>query len=131
MHILVANDDGILSPGLQVLAEACQTVGHVTVVAPDREQSAQSHALTMSRPLRPVLRPDGSWQVDGTPADCVLLALEVLMPELPAFVFSGINHGPNLGAGRPRLGHGFRGYARRSCWGFPEWRSPLPADGTT
>lgn len=97
MHILVANDDGILSPGLQVLAEACQTVGHVTVVAPDREQSAQSHALTMTRPLRPVLRPDGTWQVDGTPTDCVLLALEALMPELPAFVFSGVNHGPNMG----------------------------------
>ncbi|MEP6589731.1 MAG: 5'/3'-nucleotidase SurE [Gemmatimonadota bacterium] len=97
MHILVANDDGILSPGLQVLAEACQAVGHVTVVAPDREQSAQSHALTMTRPLRPVRRPDGSWQVDGTPTDCVLLALESLMPERPAFVFSGINHGPNLG----------------------------------
>ncbi|HEY8061667.1 MAG TPA: 5'/3'-nucleotidase SurE [Gemmatimonadales bacterium] len=97
MHILVANDDGILSPGLQVLAEACQTVGQVTVVAPDREQSAQSHALTMTRPLRPVIRPDGSWQVDGTPTDCVLLALEALMPELPAFVFSGINHGPNMG----------------------------------
>jgi 5'/3'-nucleotidase len=97
MHILVANDDGILSPGLQILAEACQTVGHVTVVAPDREQSAQSHALTMTRPLRPVIRPDGSWQVDGTPTDCVLVALEVLMPERPAFVFSGVNHGPNMG----------------------------------
>lgn len=97
MHILVANDDGIHSPGLQVLAEACQTVGHVTVVAPDREQSAQSHALTMTRPLRPFLRPDGSWQVDGTPTDCVLLALEALMPERPAFVFSGVNHGPNMG----------------------------------
>ncbi len=97
MHILVANDDGILSPGLQVLAEACQTVGHVTVVAPDREQSAQSHALTMSRPLRPIRRPDGTWQVDGTPTDCVLLALEALMPERPSFVFSGINHGPNMG----------------------------------
>lgn len=97
MHILVANDDGILSPGLQVLAEACQTVGHVTVVAPDREQSAQSHALTMTRPLRPVRRPDGTWQVDGTPTDCVLLALEALMPEPPDFVFSGVNHGPNMG----------------------------------
>ncbi len=97
MHILVVNDDGILSPGIQVLAEACQTVAHVTVVAPDREQSAQSHALTLTRPLRPVARPDGSWQVDGTPTDCVLLALEALMPEQPAFVFSGINHGPNMG----------------------------------
>jgi 5'-nucleotidase len=66
-------------------------------VAPDREQSAQSHALTLTRPLRPVARPDGSWQVDGTPTDCVLIALEALMPERPAFVFSGINHGPNMG----------------------------------
>ncbi len=97
MEILVVNDDGILSPGLQVLAEACRTVGNVTVVAPDREQSAQSHALTLTRPLRPVRRPDGSWQVDGTPTDCVVLAIEALMPERPAVVFSGINHGPNMG----------------------------------
>ena len=97
MQILVANDDGILAPGIQVLAEACSAVGQVTVVAPDREQSAQSHALTMSRPLRPVRRPDGTWQVDGTPTDCVMLAIEALMPVRPDFVFSGINHGPNMG----------------------------------
>jgi 5'-nucleotidase len=98
MHILVTNDDGILSPGLLVLAEACRQVADVTVVAPDREQSAQSHALTLTRPLRPVRRPDGTWQVDGTPTDCVLLALEApLVSEKPAFVFSGINHGPNMG----------------------------------
>ncbi|HRP08220.1 MAG TPA: 5'/3'-nucleotidase SurE [Gemmatimonadales bacterium] len=98
MHILCTNDDGILSPGLQVLASACRQVGEVTVVAPDREQSAQSHALTLTRPLRPVRRPDGTWQVDGTPTDCVLLAVEApLMPERPRFVFSGINHGPNMG----------------------------------
>ncbi len=98
MNILVANDDGILAPGIQILAEACRTAGNVTVVAPDREQSAQSHALTMTRPLRPVRRPDGTWQVDGTPTDCVLLALEApLMPEAPSYVFSGINHGANLG----------------------------------
>jgi 5'-nucleotidase len=98
MHILVANDDGILAPGIQILAEACRTAGNVTVVAPDREQSAQSHALTMTRPLRPVRRPDGTWQVDGTPTDCVLLALEApLVPEVPSYVFSGINHGANLG----------------------------------
>ncbi len=98
MNILVTNDDGILSPGIQVLAEACRAVADVTVVAPDREQSAQSHALTMTRPLRPVRRTDGSWQVDGTPTDCVLLALEApLVSGRPDFVFSGINHGPNLG----------------------------------
>ncbi|HEY3934725.1 MAG TPA: 5'/3'-nucleotidase SurE [Gemmatimonadales bacterium] len=97
MRILVANDDGILSPGLQVLADACRQVGEVTVVAPDREQSGQSHALTLTRPLRPVAVGERSWQVDGTPTDCVLLALEALMPGRPDFVFSGINHGPNLG----------------------------------
>jgi 5'-nucleotidase len=97
MQILVANDDGILAPGIQVLAEACMAVGNVTVVAPDREQSAQSHALTLTRPLRPVRRPDGTWQVDGTPTDCVMLAIESLMPERPDFVFSGINHGQNMG----------------------------------
>jgi 5'-nucleotidase len=97
MEILVANDDGILSLGIQVLADACRQVGKVTVVAPDREQSGQSHALTLSRPLRPVSVGERAWQVDGTPTDCVLLALEALMPRHPDFVFSGINHGPNLG----------------------------------
>ncbi|HSB55814.1 MAG TPA: 5'/3'-nucleotidase SurE, partial [Gemmatimonadales bacterium] len=86
MHILVSNDDGILAPGLALLAEVCQRVGQVTVVAPDREQSGTSHSLTMHRPVRPSVRPDGSYQVDGTPTDCVLLALGVLMPERPAFV---------------------------------------------
>lgn len=97
MNILVSNDDGILAPGLALLAEVCQSVGQVTVVAPDREQSGTSHSLTMHRPLRPARRPDGSFQVDGTPTDCVLLALGVLMPEPPDFVFSGVNHGPNMG----------------------------------
>jgi len=97
MHILVSNDDGILAPGLAMLAEVCQTVAQVTVVAPDREQSGTSHSLTMHRPLRPARRPDGSFQVDGTPTDCVLLALGALMPERPDFVFSGVNHGPNMG----------------------------------
>lgn len=97
MQILVSNDDGILAPGLALLAEVCAEVGQVTVVAPDREQSGTSHSLTMHRPLRPRRRPDGSWQVDGTPTDCVLLALGALMPQRPEFVFSGINHGPNMG----------------------------------
>ena len=97
MNILVSNDDGILAPGLAVLAEACRSVGQVTVVAPDREQSGTSHSLTLHRPLRPVRRHDGSFQVDGTPTDCVLLAVGALMPERPDFVFSGVNHGPNMG----------------------------------
>ncbi len=69
----------------------------MTVVAPDREQSATSHSLTLHRPVRPMRRPDGAFQVDGTPTDCVMLALEALMPERPDFVFSGVNHGPNMG----------------------------------
>ncbi len=97
MHILVSNDDGILAPGLEYLAEACRSVGRVTVVAPDREQSGTSHSLTMHRPIRARRRPDGAFQVDGTPTDCVLLALGDLLDEQPDFVFSGVNHGPNMG----------------------------------
>ena len=97
MNFLVSNDDGILAPGIAQLAEACRVVGQVTVVAPDREQSGTAHSLTLHRPLRALRRHDGSFQVDGTPTDCVLLAVGALMPERPDFVFSGINHGPNMG----------------------------------
>jgi 5'-nucleotidase len=97
LKILVSNDDGILARGIAVLAEVCRVVAEVTVVAPDREQSGASHALTLSRPLRAERHPDGSYQVDGTPTDAVLLALGALMPGLPDYVFSGINHGPNMG----------------------------------
>jgi 5'/3'-nucleotidase len=97
MNILVSNDDGILAPGLGLLADICRTVGTVTVVAPDREQSGTSHSLTLHRPVRPSRRHDGAFQVDGTPTDCVLLALNTLMPQRPELVFSGINHGPNMG----------------------------------
>ncbi len=97
MNILVSNDDGVLAPGLAMLADACREAGDVTVVAPDREQSGTSHSLTLHRPLRPARRPDGAFQVDGTPTDCVMLAIEGLMPERPDFVFSGVNHGPNMG----------------------------------
>ena len=98
MNILVSNDDGILAQGLAVLADVCRTIGRVTVVAPDREQSGASHALTLSRPIRAERHPDGAYQVDGTPTDCVLLALGALLAdEKPDFVVSGINHGPNMG----------------------------------
>ncbi|HEU5466510.1 MAG TPA: 5'/3'-nucleotidase SurE [Gemmatimonadales bacterium] len=97
MDILISNDDGVLAQGLGVLAEACSTLGKVTVVAPDREQSGTSHSLTLHRPLRATRRADGAYQVDGTPTDCVLLALGALMPDKPDFVISGVNHGPNMG----------------------------------
>ncbi len=97
MRLLCSNDDGIHAHGLDVLVRAASQIGEVTVVAPDREQSATSHSLTLHHPLRPVRRGEGRFQVDGTPTDCVMLAVEVLMPERPDFVLSGVNHGQNMG----------------------------------
>src|SRR5262249_46622785 len=81
----------------ECLCAAAEPLGEVTVVAPDREQSATSHSLTLHHPLRPVRRGERKWQVGGTPTDCVMLAIEALMPERPDFLPSGINHGPNMG----------------------------------
>ncbi|HTR78948.1 MAG TPA: 5'/3'-nucleotidase SurE [Gemmatimonadaceae bacterium] len=97
MRLLVTNDDGIFAHGLECLVAAAERLGDVTVVAPDREQSATSHSLTLHHPLRPVTRGERRWQVDGTPTDCVMLAVEALMPERPDWVLSGINHGQNMG----------------------------------
>ncbi|HEY4129252.1 MAG TPA: 5'/3'-nucleotidase SurE [Gemmatimonadaceae bacterium] len=97
MRFLITNDDGILAHGLECLCAAAEPLGEITVVAPDREQSATSHSLTLHHPLRPVKRGERRWQVDGTPTDCVMLALDALMPEKPDFVLSGINHGQNMG----------------------------------
>ena len=97
MRFLITNDDGILAKGIECLIAATEPLGEVTVVAPDREQSATSHSLTLHHPVRPVRRGERRWQVDGTPTDCVMLALEALMPERPDFVLSGINHGQNMG----------------------------------
>ena len=97
MLLLCSNDDGILARGLSCLERAAQPLGEVFVVAPDREQSATSHSLTLHHPLRPIKLGDNRWQVDGTPTDCVMLAVEQLMPNRPDFVLSGINHGPNMG----------------------------------
>jgi 5'-nucleotidase len=97
MHILCTNDDGVLATGLRVMASAARTLGSVTVVAPDREQSATSHSLTLHHPLRARRGTDGSLMVDGTPTDCVILAVNALLEERPQFCFSGVNHGPNMG----------------------------------
>lgn len=97
MFILCTNDDGYLAPGLGVLAEAAKALGDVHVVAPDREQSAQSHALTMHFPLRAKQVREGVHHVDGTPTDCVAVALGALLERKPDLVLSGINHGPNMG----------------------------------
>ena len=97
MRLLLSNDDGVLAHGLACLERAARPLGDVTVVAPDREQSATSHSLTLHHPLRPVQLGEHRWQVDGTPTDCVMLAIEALMPARPDWVLSGINHGPNMG----------------------------------
>ena len=97
MRLLLSNDDGILAKGLGILEQAVTPLGDIHVVAPDREQSATSHSLTLHHPLRPVRLGEKRWQVDGTPTDCVLLACEALLDARPDFVLSGINHGPNMG----------------------------------
>jgi 5'-nucleotidase len=97
LRVLVTNDDGYLADGLKVLAAAARGLGEVTVVAPDREMSAASHSLTLHHPLRARPRPDGGWMVDGTPTDCVMVAVSELLEEPPDVVLSGINHGPNMG----------------------------------
>jgi 5'-nucleotidase len=95
--ILVCNDDGILSAGLTALADAVSAHGRVVVVAPDREQSAVSHALTLHRPLRIDEVGVDRYTVDGTPTDCVNLAINAILKSRPALVVSGINKGANLG----------------------------------
>lgn len=97
MDILCTNDDGYLATGLRVLARAAAGLGSVTVVAPDREQSATSHSLTLHHPLRSRRATDGALVVDGTPTDCVILAVNALLEERPTFCLSGVNHGPNMG----------------------------------
>ncbi|MCC6743391.1 MAG: 5'/3'-nucleotidase SurE [Acidobacteria bacterium] len=97
-RILVTNDDGIHSDGLIVLARALERLGEVTVVAPAHEMSAASHSLTLTRPLRVDRIDSRHFSVDGTPTDCVTIAIGHLMKDRrPDIVLSGINRGPNLG----------------------------------
>lgn len=99
LSILVSNDDGILSEGIALLVRELQTIATVTIVAPDSQQSAVGHAITVHRPLRvrEVKKGDQffGYAVDGTPADCVKLAIRHLLPQKPDLVISGINHGSN------------------------------------
>ncbi|HIE64351.1 MAG: 5'/3'-nucleotidase SurE [Nitrospira sp.] len=96
--ILVSNDDGVHSPGLHCLAEALKALGDVTVVAPDRERNAASHALTLHKPLRVEEVRSRVFSVNGTPTDCVNLGvLHLLKGKPPDLVVSGINKGANLG----------------------------------
>src|SRR5262245_47871683 len=95
--ILITNDDGVHAPGLRALKQALEPLGEVHVVAPDREVSACSQSLTLKHPLRAESVEPRVHAVDGTPADCVNLALVKLLPRRPELVVSGINRGANLG----------------------------------
>lgn len=98
MHILVSNDDGYTSAGIRALAAAMREIGDVTVVAPDQQRSASSNSLTVELPLRAIEVEDRVYAVDGTPTDCVHLAVTGLLKDsAPDIVVSGVNHGENLG----------------------------------
>jgi len=97
MIILITNDDGIDSPGIKSLASYFNVLGELWVVAPDRERNAIGRALTLHRPLRVQNKTARRFAVNGTPSDCVNLAINRLLPEKPKLVVSGINKGGNLG----------------------------------
>jgi 5'-nucleotidase len=97
MHILISNDDGYLSQGITSLADALRQYAEISVVAPDKNRSAASNSLTLDMPLRATACDNGFVRVDGTPTDCVHLALTGLLAKEPDMVFAGINHGANLG----------------------------------
>ncbi|MFI4954980.1 MAG: 5'/3'-nucleotidase SurE [Gammaproteobacteria bacterium] len=95
--ILVSNDDGVDAPGITILAQKLWEVANVVVVAPNSDQSGASHSLTLSRPLRVSQLSNGFYSVNGTPSDCVHLAITGFLEHQPDMVISGINSGPNLG----------------------------------
>jgi 5'-nucleotidase len=96
-RILISNDDGFDARGIQVLERALQPLGDVFVVAPDSEQSASSHSLTIRRPIDVKQVDDRHYRIVGTPSDCVVLALQVILDRPPDLIVAGINHGPNMG----------------------------------
>ena len=97
MLILVSNDDGVQSPGIRLLADALRCMGDVYIIAPDRERSAASHALTLHKPLRLDNLGNNIYAVNGTPTDCINLGVNGLLHRKPDLVVSGINRGGNLG----------------------------------
>jgi 5'-nucleotidase len=96
MHILISNDDGVYSDGIACLAQAMSSLGQIWVVAPERARNAVGRALTLHRPLRVTQITDHTFAVDGTPSDCINIAINSLLPERPCLVVSGINRGANL-----------------------------------
>ncbi len=97
MRILISNDDGYQAPGIRCLADTLATIAEVTVVAPERDRSGASNSLTLDSPLRAVTMDNGYIRVDGTPTDCVHLAITGLLEQEPDMVVSGVNAGANMG----------------------------------
>lgn len=97
MKILISNDDGYMAEGIRTLTDALSTLGEITVVAPDRNRSGASNSLTLENPLRLNKLDNGVYRVEGTPTDCVHLAITGLLDDEPDMVVSGINAGANLG----------------------------------
>ena len=97
MKILISNDDGYLAPGINALAEELASVADIVVVAPDSNRSGSSNSLTLDRPLRVMKASNGFYSINGTPSDCVHVALTGLLTERPDLVVSGINQGQNMG----------------------------------
>ena len=97
MRILIANDDGYLAPGLAALVKACDGLGELDVVAPEQNASGTSNSLTLGRPLSVHTAANGFLYINGTPSDCVHLALTGVLPKRPDLVVSGINNGANMG----------------------------------
>lgn len=97
MRILLSNDDGYFAPGLAHLANALSTIAEIVVVAPERDRSGSSNSLTLDRPLKLHKSPNGFYFVNGTPTDCVHLAVTGMLDYLPDMIVSGINDGANMG----------------------------------
>jgi 5'-nucleotidase len=97
VRILLSNDDGYFAPGLMLLAEVLAPLAEVTVVAPERDRSGSSNSLTLDRPLSVRKAQNGFFFVNGTPTDCVHIAVTGLLPQLPDVIISGINYGANVG----------------------------------
>lgn len=96
-HIMLTNDDGVHAPGLKMLFQQSLDLGKTVIVAPEHDNSAASHSLTMSRPLRVREIAENIYSINGTPTDCVTIGIGKILPQKPDLVISGINPGPNLG----------------------------------
>jgi len=125
--ILVTNDDGVHSPGIIALFRAMKGLGDAYIVAPDRERSAAGHSLTLHRPLKVTETRERVYSINGTPTDCVTIAINKILPEKPALVVSGINRGANLGDDITYSGT-VSAAVEGTIFGIPSLAFSLPAD---